>query len=612
MKHIFNLLEVINKNPKINQRALSTKCKVSLGKVNSIIEDLENNKFIDKDIVGREHKYCITERGLNFLETELKENQNRTLNLHNDNNKRVNKAVILAAGRNRNFDIPVGLLKIKESILIERTIEILKNNGIKEIVVVVGYKADLIRETIGHKVMFVENSNYKWTGTMDSLSRVESYINDDFLLIESDIVVESAGIKGILDDKSRDCILITAESGSGDEAFVETRNKRVYKISKDIAQLNKIDGEMIGISKISYDFFKRMLTEYKNNKNPYMNYEYMMLDISRQYSLNYIKIDNLLWHEIDSKDHYDYINTKLLKKIKRKEESLFLESLKDIVCECMEVTADEVDNISAIGGMTNSNYKIVVNGSEYVLRVPGIGTEDMISRTEEIRIARYANEIGVDAELIYFNEVTGVKISRFIENAETLTEEGSKKQHVMEMVCEILNTLHSSIKPMNSDFDIFGKFELYEEILISSKGKFFDDYYEVKADVLKLKEISKSLDVKLTPCHNDTLAANFIRSGEDKLYLIDWEYGGMNDPMWDLAAHCLENNFSEDEEELFLNIYFGGKVEEKFKKRILINKIYQDFLWSTWTNIKEAEGDDFGTYGIDRYNRAKKFLKEIL
>ena len=120
------------------------------------------------------------------------------------------------------------------------------------------------------------------------------------------------------------------------------------------------------------------------------------------------------------------------------------------------------------------------------------------------------------------------------------------------------------------------------------------------------------LDVELAPCHNDTIAENFIKSGEDKMYLIDWEYAGMNDPMWDLAAHSLENKFSEDEEELLLNIYFNGKVEEKYKKRILINKIYQDFLWSTWTIIKEAKGDDFGTYGIDRYTRAKKNLEIIL
>lgn len=612
MRSMFNILQKINENPRINQRALSMKCKISLGKVNSLIEDLELNRFINKEVHGREHKYFISEKGLAYLENELKINQDIKLNLHSNNNKIITKAVILAAGRNREFNKPVAMLDIDEVTIIERTIEILNRNNINDIVVVVGFKSELIKEKLLNKVIFVENENYKWTGTMKSLSKASSYIQDDFLLIESDIVIEEYGIKELLETKERDCILITAESGSGDEGFVEIRDNKVYKISKDIAQLNRIDGEMIGVSKISYDFYKKMLKQYENNKNPYMNYEYMMLDIARQYSLGYVKIDNLLWHEIDTLEHYNYVTNKLLRRIYKKEQSLLLVNLRQIVCECMEVNIDSVEDIAPIGGMTNKNYKIIVNGNEYVLRVPGNGTEEMISRNDEIKNAVYANKIGVDAELIYFNENTGVKISKFIENAETLSEEGSKKQYVMEMVCDILRTLHNSTIPMENNFEIYNKFEIYEDLLRQADGKFFDDYYDVKKDVIYLKSLMNELDIKLTPCHNDTLAANFIKSGEDKLYLIDWEYGGMNDPMWDIAAHCLENNFTEDEEELFLNIYFNGNVEEKYKKRVLINKIYQDFLWSTWTNIKEAKGDDFGTYGIERYNRAKMNLKKIL
>ena len=447
---------------------------------------------------------------------------------------------------------------------------------------------------------------------MASLAVVENYINEDFILIESDIVVEGSGIKEIINYPCRDCMLITSESGSGDEAFVEIRDNKIYKISKDIAQLNKIDGEMIGISKVSFEFFEKMMKAYEFNKNPYMNYEYMMLDISRTYSLGYVKIDNLLWHEIDNKEHYEYVSKVLLKKIDKKEQSIYLENLKEIICNSMDVSIDRINNISPIGGMTNKNYKIEIDNEYYVLRVPGNGTEEMISRADEIKNAVYANEVGVDSELVYFNEESGIKISRFIENAETLSPEATKKQNNMTMVCEILRKLHNYNKKMSNDFDIYGKIEQYEKLANEVNAVFFEDYYEVKNKVLYLKNIMDKLDVKLTPCHNDTIAENFIKSGEDKMYLIDWEYAGMNDPMWDLAAHSLENKFSEDEEELLLNIYFNGKVEEKYKKRILINKIYQDFLWSTWTIIKEAKGDDFGTYGIDRYTRAKKNLEVIL
>ena len=447
---------------------------------------------------------------------------------------------------------------------------------------------------------------------MSSLVTVENNIDEDFILLESDIVIEESGIRGIINYPCRDCVLITTESGSGDEAFVEIKDNKIYKISKDIAQLNKIDGEMIGVSKISLEFFEKMMQEYKFNKNPYMNYEYMMLDISRTYSLGYIKIDNLLWHEIDNNEHYYYVNNILLKKIDKKEKSIYLENLKGIIYDSMKVSPERINNISPIGGMTNKNYKIEIDNECYVLRVPGNGTGDMISREDEIRNAVYANEVGVDSELLYFNEKSGIKISRFIENAETLSPEATKKQNNMIMVCDILRKLHNYNRKMANNFDIYGKIEQYENLANEVNAIFFDDYYEVKDKVLLLKNIIAELDVKLAPCHNDTIAENFIKSGEDKMYLIDWEYAGMNDPMWDLAAHSLENKFSEDEEELLLNIYFNGKVEEKYKKRILINKIYQDFLWSTWTIIKEAKGDDFGSYGIDRYTRAKKNLEIIL
>lgn len=613
MKDKIKVLRKINKNPGINQRTLSAKCKISLGKINSIVDILEKDQTIIKEVRGRQYKYNITQRGLVILENTLKSDKEICLELHSKNKASIRKAVILAAGKNKNFNKPVCNLKLNNATLIERNINILKDNGIEEIVIVIGYQGEEIKDKLNDSsIIFVENDNFKWSGTMASLAITRDYISEDFILVEGDIVIEKSGIEEIINYPCRDCVLITSESGSGDEAFVEIRDNKIHKISKDIAQLNKIDGEMIGISKISFEFFKKMIQAYKFNKNPYMNYEYMMLDISRTYSLGYIKVDNLLWHEIDNKKHYEYVTNILLKRIEKKENSIYLENLKDIICNLMDISADRINKIYPIGGMTNNNYKIEIDNKYYVLRVPGKGTEDMISREDEIKNAIYADEIGINCRVVYFNKESGVKISKFIENAQTLSPESTKNQNNMIMVCEILKKLHNYDKKMSNNFNIYGKIEQYEKLAKEVNAIFFDDYYEVKNKVLYLKNIMDKLDVKLVPCHNDTIAENFIKSGEDKMYLIDWEYAGMNDPMWDLSAYSLENKFSEDEEELLLNIYFDGNLELKFKKRILINKVYQDFLWSTWTIIKEAKGEYFGSYGIDRYNRAKRNLDIIL
>ena len=603
------ILMKINKHPGINQRTLANISRLSLGKVNALVENIEQNGFIKKEIKGREHRYFITDKGLAFLEQTVQESKEALIDLHTDSHSKLKTAVILAAGRNTNFIQPVCLQSIGNQTVIERMIQQLKLLEINKIIVVGGYQIESLYERLSDDVLIIKNEDYKWTGTMASLSKIAPYIKEDFLLIESDIVVETNGLKELIEDPNRDCVLITAESGSGDEAFVEIRNHRLFKISKDIAQLNRIDGEMIGICKLSYEYFTKMMKFYQENQNPYLNYEYLMLDVAQTYKLGYNKIDNLLWHEIDEQCHLNLVQSTLMKRIHKKEKMLHLESLKVLVSECLNIDMKQIKQIAAIGGMTNKNYKVMIDDQNYVLRVPGNGTEKMISRVDEIKNAAFAHEIGVDADLIYFNEQTGIKISKFIEDAQTLSPEGAKKPYVMKKICQLLNRLHQCGREMENEFNVYEKIESYEQLLNELKGEYYEDYQLVKQQVLQLKELMDDLEIKLVPCHNDTLAENFIKDKQDQYYLIDWEYAGMNDPMWDVAAHCLENGFNSDEEELFLKTYFKQEPKEAYKTRVLINKIYQDFLWSLWTKVKEASGDDFGDYGIERYNRAKENLK---
>ena len=606
------ILMKINKYPGINQRTLANISRLSLGKVNALVENIEQNGFIKKEIKGREHRYFITDKGLAFLEQTVRESKEALIDLHTDSHSKLKTAVILAAGRNTNFIQPVCLQSIGNQTVIERMIQQLKLLEINKIIVVGGYQIESLYERLSDDVLIIKNEDYKWTGTMASLSKIAPYLNEDFLLIESDIVVETNGLKELIEDPNRDCVLITAESGSGDEAFVEIRNHRLFKISKDIAQLNRIDGEMIGICKLSYEYFTKMMKFYQENQNPYLNYEYLMLDVAQTYKLGYNKIDNLLWHEIDEQCHLNLVQSTLMKRIHKKEKMLHLESLKVLVSECLNIDMKQIKQIAAIGGMTNKNYKVMIDDQNYVLRVPGNGTEKMISRVDEIKNAAFAHEIGVDADLIYFNEQTGIKISKFIEDAQTLSPEGAKKPYVMKKICQLLNQLHQCGREMENEFNVYEKIESYEQLLNELKGEYYEDYQLVKQQVLQLKELMDDLEIKLVPCHNDTLAENFIKDKHDQYYLIDWEYAGMNDPMWDVAAHCLENGFNSDEEELFLKTYFKQEPKRSYKTRVLVNKIYQDFLWSLWTKVKEASGDDFGDYGIERYNRAKENLKLLV
>lgn len=604
------ILELLNANNNLSQRDISSSTGLSLGTVNSKLKNLIEKEYLAYDKTNNKTLYTLTKLGFKLIEEELKISKNKKLELHQKSFKTVSQAVILAAGKVSDFDKPIGFLEFEDISLIERTIDQLFLHNIDNVVIITGYQNKYFDKFVKDKrIKLVYNDRFKWTGTMHSLSLASTHIDDDFLLIENDILFEERTLKHLLQNENRDCILITNESGSGDEAFVEIRNGFLYKMSKDIHQFNKIDGEMIGISKISFAVYNLMLEEFQNNRNPYLNYEYLLMDIGRNYNIGFTKIDDLVWAEIDNLEQYINVKNHIFPKMKRKELKIRVDNIKTIVSETLNLDKDEIKNIQPIGGMTNKNFKISINDESFVLRLPGYGTDEMISRKNEFKNSAYAHTYGFDTEVMYFNETSGIKISRFVENAETLNGSTAKKEDNMKLVANILKELHNSEIVFENKFDVFHLINIYENLLKKYNGKNFEDYEIIKEKVFKLKDYIFDLNVPEVPCHNDTVPENFIKNGDDKIFLIDWEYSGMNDPMWDLAAHSLECDFSQDEEELFLKIYFDGECDASTNVRLLINKILQDFLWALWTNIKEAKGDDFGTYGYDRYVRVKENLE---
>ena len=609
------VLKTLNDNFNINQRELAKRTNMSLGKINSVLKEFTEDGFINRIENNRGILYKVTEKGMEFLKENIESAKNTRLKLHEEEKKTVKQAVILAAGRAEDFGKPVGMLEIQDFKLIDRTLSILKENGITKIVIVTGYKSEEYEEYFKNSknVKLVKSDIYKWTGTMHSLSLAKEYIDDDFLLIENDLIFEKRAIKELVESSERDCILFTNESGSGDEAFVEIRDNHLFKMSKDIHQFNRIDGEMIGITKISYKLYQMMLEEFKGNVNPYLNYEYVLLDVARNYNIGFVKIDDLAWGDADTLKEYEKIKNHLYPTIRRRELNYEVNSIKKIVCEALKVKEDDITEVTPAGGMTNKNYRICVKDTRYILRVAGAGTDRMINRNTEMFNSAIASEKGFNVEVPYFNLETGVKISKFIENAETLTHRSIKKEENLKQVTKILRELHECKDfHMDNEFNMFRELEKYEDILKKDNGEFFEDYDEVRSKVMALEDELKKCGAVAVPSHNDLVSENFVKDTEGRIYLIDWEYSGINDDMWDLAALSLENEFTEDDIELMFRLYFNGKeADQNTRRRLLIHQICQDFLWAVWTLIKEAEGDDFGTYGIDRYNRAKEYLKKL-
>ncbi|MGL4850554.1 MAG: ABC transporter permease subunit [Clostridium sp.] len=312
------VLQVINEKEDLSQRKISKLAEISLGKTNSIIKECIERKLVTKKEKGRSYKYEITDKGFELLRESLgviKEEKIRITKLSNEKTK---KAVILAAGNKKDFDIPVAALKVGEKTIIEQSIENLLSCGIEEISVVVGYGKDSIINLVQkyRGIEIIESRTYEGTGSMDSLALLNTKIEEDFILVEGDLVYDKALIEKIQKIQTRDCIITTELTDSGDEGYVQIKDGYLFKMGKDIHQFNRVDGEFIGVSKVSTKLFELIIREYKENMNPLLNYEYILLDVARDFKVPVCKIEGIEWGEVDNKQQYDILVTKKLNKKK--------------------------------------------------------------------------------------------------------------------------------------------------------------------------------------------------------------------------------------------------------------------------------------------------------
>lgn len=519
-------------------------------------------------------------------------------------------AIILAARKEKDCETPYPLMPFdKGTCLMDRTLAILKDNGYDNIIIVAGYKHELFDKYKSETIKVILNKDYEFTASMGSLALCKGLVSEDFLLIESDTFYESYIIQRLTDIENGNCISMTEESGSGDECFVETKNGFVTKITKDRHRVCNFEGEMMGVTRISCDTFNKLIQAWEKSTNPYLNYEYLLMDVTEALERPYIKFKNVIWGDVDCQEDFKKLQNGLYRTLQRKENPFDEDNIRqhlNVIFPDEDITTAHIEQI---GGMSNKNFKITFEGKGYVLRIPGNGSEGMVERSNEAFNASAACQLGVNPPIRYFNPDNGIKLADFIENAETLNSATIQRHDNMRKIARIYQTIHNSHIRLRNEFNIFHEIEKYDRLMDQAGASMYDGCEDVRPQVMALEGLLNSIGVDLKPCHNDALYENFIKATDGTIYLIDWEYSGMNDPMADFAALFIEAGFEKENEDYILDKYFNGNIPEDAREKILCYQIMWDYLWAQWTVIKEAKGDDFGNYGQDRFNRAKSNLK---
>jgi len=263
-----------------------------------------------------------------------------------------------------------------------------------------------------------------------------------------------------------------------------------------------------------------------------------------------------------------------------------------------------------LGGLTNLVFAVTGGREPWCLRLPGRGTEDYIDRKVEAVNARAAAAAGVSPELVHFG-ADGVMVTRFLPEVVTMSPERFRSRPgAVERAALALRRLHTEASGFTFRFELFGMIDQYLQVLGQKGAAVPERYHDVVREAGSVRAALAAHELPLTACHCDPLCENFLDDGE-RIWLVDWEYSGINDPMWDLGDLSVEAEFDQDMDRRLLQAYFGGPVRPFDAGRMVIYQAMCDLLWTLWGLIQHADGnpaEDFWAYAVGRFERCRRLM----
>ena len=256
------------------------------------------------------------------------------------------------------------------------------------------------------------------------------------------------------------------------------------------------------------------------------------------------------------------------------------------------------------GGLTNRNYKVTTPGGEFVARVWSGGGELLaIDRDNEYRNSVLAAAAGVGAPVIEYRPQDCVLVLGFIPGR-TFTNADVAADGNIARIAAACRQLHSGAR-FAGDFDMFDIQRGYLSV-VTARGIRIPRGYEAVAG--QFESIRRTLAIRpgpAVPCNNDLLAGNFIDDG-DRLWLIDYEYSGNNDPCFELGNIWSECGLSLDGLAELVRAYYGRPLRSKIARARLLG-LAAKYGWTLWGAIQEATSPldyDFWSWAMERFEAA--------
>lgn len=299
----------------------------------------------------------------------------------------------------------------------------------------------------------------------------------------------------------------------------------------------------------------------------------------------------------------------------------FLLDEKQKIKEALDIVTntEKITDISLLAkGSTNRSYLLKTTKNNYVIRIPGKGSDEMVNRYFEKEIYDLIKDYNISDKVIYLNPENGIKVSIYHENARhpELSNEDEIKTFL-----KTIKKLHSLKLKCSSKYDFYEYIEKYEKLRNSSS--YFDDYEKVKNDIFSMKEsININSDEEIL-IHNDLSLENCLLykedNGEEKCILIDFEYAAMQCPAADIAYFCVFSDLDETAVDMIIKDYYKDECTSEKYTQVYAYIAINAFLHSNWIEFKISLEDEKKEKrrkeSIKAYDMAKLYYekyKEVL
>ncbi len=521
-------------------------------------------------------------------------------------------AIILAAGKSNRFapftyEKPKGLFCVRNEILIERQIEQLQKAGVEEIYVVVGYmKEKFFYLESKYNVKLIVNNQFGEKGNLYTLYVARDYLANTFICCADHYFIKNPFLDNNFENISyRAC------------AYQEGKFREFAIKASDADVITEVS---VG----GYDSLAMVGHAYMNEK-----FSITFRSLMEQ-EINDFGIASMFWEEFYGK-HIKELT--FYKKQYLADEILEFDSIDDLrkfdsefllnvdseiitnICKSLKCNPNNIDDISIISaGLTNVSFAFNCNGTKYVYRHPGGTAGNLIDRQSELLCQTVAKDIGIDESVIKM-ELSGWKLSYFVRNAQNCDFERYPRQ--LETGMEFLHKLHAAKVDDNVKvFDNVKEGKKLMNIASATKGNLFREFAEEIAKVEKLYDYVKKDAVRLgyglVLCHNDTYEPNYLYDDKGKMYLIDWEYAGLNYGVNDICCITCRYDWSEEQIEKYFKAFLGKALTKDEHRFYWAFHCICAFYWFCWGLYKGSVGDDDGFFFLPAYRNFTKYIDRAI